>query len=403
MGDHVAIIIPYINQRKVKSYIKDFYNNSKTCSFLLLVNFVDFDLMRLKCESKTIRLVRKNFLKLIKQITNYRKVSELSKSCYVLYLSGYNSTQVVSLISEINSFINLNIKPDFVSLNCKMVFTEYKNSYDPESLLKKLILSNSSSQAGYFMEYQDSLSEELLTKKNIANLALLKKAIIEDKIIFAHQPIISCIDGNVEYFEYLMRIPDEEGNYISVGPIIPFAEKTGIINIINKLVVETAVKALQESDISIAVNISLAGVGDPELIELLYKLLSNNPISNRLIIEITETFFNDDFEQIKQFISVVRKVGSKIALDDFGSGWTSFTQLMDLPIDIIKLDGRYIRNLKTCKNSRVLVECLVKIANTIGAKTVAEFVENKEIAQLLQKLHVNSMQGNYFSPALLKK
>jgi len=125
-------------------------------------------------------------------------------------------------------------------------------------------------------------------------------------------------------------------------------------------------------------------------------------LAQRLIIEITETSIIHDYEKISNSINLIHDLGCKIALDDFGSGHTSFFQLMNLPVDIMKIDGSYIKNIEKNTRNKEIIEALVRIANIIGAKTVAEFVENQEIAKLLTDLNIDYLQGNYFSPAIHK-
>jgi EAL domain-containing protein (putative c-di-GMP-specific phosphodiesterase class I) len=124
------------------------------------------------------------------------------------------------------------------------------------------------------------------------------------------------------------------------------AESKGLISIVDFTVIEMAISELaRDKKISLSVNISNVGVLNHRLLKRLEILLKKYDVATRLIIEITETSLNDDFEAIKSFIDTLHKYGCKFALDDFGSGFTSFQQLLNLPIDIIKIDGSYIRDI----------------------------------------------------------
>ena len=108
---------------------------------------------------------------------------------------------------------------------------------------------------------------------------------------------------------------------------------------------------------------------------------------------------NQDFITTKKFIDTLHTYGCRFALDDFGSGFTSFKQLLNLPIDIIKIDGSYIRDILDNDHNRFFVEALISLASDLGIKTVAEFVENGEIARFLIDIKIDGMQGNFFLPA----
>jgi EAL domain-containing protein (putative c-di-GMP-specific phosphodiesterase class I) len=206
--------------------------------------------------------------------------------------------------------------------------------------------------------------------------------------------------GNIIYYEFLLRVKNKENKWISVGPMICDAESKGLISIVDFTVIEMAISELaRDKKISLSVNISNVGVLNHRLLKRLEILLKKYDVATRLIIEITETSLNDDFEAIKSFIDTLHKYGCKFALDDFGSGFTSFQQLLNLPIDIIKIDGSYIRDILRNDHSRFFVETLIKLAADLGIKTVAEFVENGEIAKFLIDIKIGGMQGNFFLPA----
>lgn len=232
--------------------------------------------------------------------------------------------------------------------------------------------------------------------------SLLKQAVVQKKLVFAYQPIIASSTGDIEYYECLSRIPAEDGHLISAGMAIMEAESEGFINVIDHLVVDMAISELEiAQNISLSVNVSNHGVCDPHLLMEITERLKNQPsVAKRLIIEITETTLNEDYSSTHLFISTVHDLGCRIALDDFGGGFTSIRQLTKLPIDIIKIDGSFIKDIASNPENKIFVEELVKIADRLGKKTVAEFVENGEIAKILLNTNVDGMQGNFFSPAV---
>lgn len=227
-------------------------------------------------------------------------------------------------------------------------------------------------------------------------------AIQENRLRFAFQPIISCKTGKIEYYECLLRIVDKSGKLVSAGPFIPLAEEYGFIELINFFVIENAYQELIHADDSLmlSINISQIGISDERLRNKILERFSDRNLAKRMIFEITETALNKDLNKIKQFVEFIHSLGSKIAIDDFGAGYTSFKHLKTLTADIIKIDGNFVKDVLYNVDNKVFVETLVRIAQELGAKTVAEFVENGEIAKYLINIEVDLMQGNYFSPAL---
>jgi len=256
----------------------------------------------------------------------------------------------------------------------------------------------------YYQNYHDAKANLLISERVDSELASLKQALNDNTIKFAYQPIVDRRTGEVPYYECLLRILDRNNELVSIGPYISSAESRGLINVIDILALDMAINELiNDNKISLSVNISNCGILDEYLLQKAEDLLKIHDVADRLIIEVTETILNVDFEKTKKFMNRLHSYGCRFALDDFGSGFTSFKQLQHLPIDIVKIDGSYIKNITSNHQSKYFVETLVKISEDLGIKTVAEFVENGEIAKFLIDIKVDGMQGNFFSPASSNK
>lgn len=263
--------------------------------------------------------------------------------------------------------------------------------------IKNLDISDNKNYAPYDdVTLNREFIKEFMLKANI-----LKKAIIEKKFILAFQPIINSKTGVVDYHESLLRLIGEDGKVISIGPFIEIAEKLGIINLIDELVIDMVAVELQKSkDIILSFNISGIGIDNDHLLRKIKKTFDNPEIASRVIIELTETAAQKDLGKSALFVANLQELGCRVALDDFGSGHTSFRQLKALPVDIIKIDGIFIRDIISNADNRLFVKALLNISRGFGLKTVAEFVESGEIAKLLIDLKVDYLQGNFFRPAV---
>lgn len=306
-----------------------------------------------------------------------------------------------SIYSQIQLYVDEQIPESYLQCAVGSIRFSKDQSLTAFDYLSRLSFGmKNSEEQGYYYCYDDNpIDIDALREDNI-KLNLLRSSLMEKKAKFMYQPIIDSITGKVEYHECLLRILDENNKYISVGPIIADAESKGLINIVDFTVIEMVIKELvEDKNITLSVNISNIGVLNPRLLKRIEYLLKKHDVADRLIIEITETSLNKDLKSTTKFINTLHKYKCKFALDDFGSGFTSFKQLLSLPIDIIKIDGSYISDILDNNHSRFFVESLIRLADDLKIKTVAEFVENGEIAEFLREVKIGGMQGNFFLPA----
>lgn len=263
-----------------------------------------------------------------------------------------------------------------------------------------IALNNNSNLVYSSFEETDYDSEKSRQQMALANY--LHDAIAENRLRLAFQPIIRSKTGKVGHYESLLRIVDKEGKISSAGPLIPIAERMGLIEIIDRLVVEKVVEELkQHPTVELAFNISSVTTGNPEWVRYLSSLLNDDlDIASRMIVEITETAAQRDLRETAYFVASVQALGCQVSLDDFGSGYTSFRQLKALSVDMLKIDGAFIRDLVDNADNRFFVKTLLDFTSGYGLHTVAEFVESGEIAKMLMELGVEYMQGYYFSQPL---
>ncbi len=253
----------------------------------------------------------------------------------------------------------------------------------------------------HYIEYGNHEKHERESKNQMILATYLQNALLRNKLRLAFQPIINAKTGDVGYYESLLRIVNDDGSTSSAGPFIPIAEKMGFIDVVDSFVLQLVVEELRNSpDVKLSLNISNASINDSNWLDMAQKLLQDADIASRLIVEITETSEQQNARKVLSFITTLQALGCEIALDDFGSGYTSFSQLKVLPVDIIKIDGSFVKGIVDNPENRLFVKTLLEFSNSFGLKTVAEFVENGETAKILMDMKVDYMQGNYFSPAV---
>ncbi len=239
-------------------------------------------------------------------------------------------------------------------------------------------------------------ADECRQQMGLANY--LFKAFKESRLRMAYQPVIESKTGKTLHYEALLRLVNQAGKISSAGALIPVAEKMGLIDIIDTMVMEKTIEELRRSDdVRLAFNVSNLTTENPLWLDNLSERLKDSPdVAARLIIEITETAAHRDLRRTAFFVASLQALGCQVALDDFGSGYTSFRQLKALSVDMVKIDGVFIKDLATNADNRFFVQTLLNFAQGFGLHTVAEFVETGEVAKILMEMSVDSMQGYYF-------
>lgn len=213
----------------------------------------------------------------------------------------------------------------------------------------------------------------------------------------AFQPLVNVATGTADIHEGLLRMKDTAGEFVAAGHLVPVAERLGLIRLIDRAVVQLALEALhRHPGARIAINISATTANDARWnSQIIDMIASAQPLNERLIVEITETTALSDLEVAISFFEKLRAVGCCVAIDDFGAGFTSFRNLRDLPVDIIKLDGSYCCNLATDGENAYFAKTLIDMAHRFGIKTVAEWVETADDANALKAMGIDYLQGNH--------
>ena len=213
----------------------------------------------------------------------------------------------------------------------------------------------------------------------------------------AFQPLVNAKTGEVACHEALLRMRDASGEVVTAGHLVPVAERLGLIRLVDRAVVQLALETLhRHSDAFLSINLSATTSNDPRWnAQIIDMIQMAGDVASRLTVEITETTALTDLTAALTFLEKLRGTGCCVAIDDFGAGFTSFRNLRDLPVDIIKLDGSYCRNLAKDTENLYFARTLIEMAHHFGIRTVAEWVETEADAQILRSLGVDFLQGNH--------
>jgi diguanylate cyclase (GGDEF)-like protein len=255
-----------------------------------------------------------------------------------------------------------------------------------------------------FVPYAESLVRDDARMQVQAISDEILAALNQSRIVLALQPVVAARTGAVAFHEALMRVMTEQGSIVLPAEILPVAEKTGLVQLIDHRMLELAVQELASNpDLKIAINASGETVLDMHWPDRLRGAFAFHPeVASRLTIEITETCAIADLDAIRRAIDAMHACGVKVAMDDFGSGHTSFRNLRNLRFDLLKIDGAFIQNLARSEDDRFFVRTLVDLARYLDIPIVAEWVEDAESAALLGEWGVDYLQGHHFSKAETK-
>lgn len=231
----------------------------------------------------------------------------------------------------------------------------------------------------------------------------IRWALKEDRFVLYFQPVADLMSYKVTHYEVLLRMLGKDNELIKPAAFLDTAERFGLIREIDCWVLTNAIKEQaarrdRGNDVSLAVNISGRHFGSSEIMTVVkdsMQTYSADP--QKIIFEVTETAAVGNLSEAREFIDSLKAIGCRFALDDFGIGFSSFHYLRNLPVDFVKIDGSFVRNLHVDKDDRVFVKAMVDLAHGLGITCIAEFVENKEIVGILQNLGVELGQGYYLA------
>lgn len=246
-----------------------------------------------------------------------------------------------------------------------------------------------------FAAYHQSCHRESTRRGNILIADKIISALNDGRIRIAYQPIVFASSCQPALYECLVRMESPEGELIGAGAFVPAAERLGLMRLLDLRVLELAIASLIETPgVNLAINISGATAVDSVWLDHLRAYMQTNPeLAKRLIVEITETTMISDVEESTRFVESLHRLGCKVALDDFGAGYTSFRNLKLLKVDMVKLDGAFVENLRNEPDNQFFVKTFIDLARNFGLATVAEWVEDEEDAAMLKSWNVDFLQG----------
>jgi diguanylate cyclase (GGDEF)-like protein len=248
---------------------------------------------------------------------------------------------------------------------------------------------------GSFQAYRPNIEREAIRRENVRATDEIVAALNERRIFLAYETVASAIDRKAAFYECLMRIRRNDGSLIAASEIVPVAEQLGLVRLLDFRVLELVVdEMIATPTLQTSFNVSPASTTDPDWWAGLGSLLRTHAgVAERLTVEITESAAIHDIDETRGFVARVKDLGCRIAIDDFGAGYTSFRNLRKLGVDIVKIDGAFVQHIMRSEDDRAFVRTLIDLAKRLKLKTVAEWVQDEAAAKTLEAWGCDYLQG----------
>lgn len=243
-------------------------------------------------------------------------------------------------------------------------------------------------------------SKEKEYKENFQWTQKIKDALRDNRITIYYQPIIDMRTHHIDKYECLVRLIEPDGKVISPFFFLEIAKRSKLYREITYTVITLACDTFAPREERFSINLSIEDLMDPETIAFLIDKVNTFHLHDRIIVEVLESEGIDNFDLIQSVFIELKSHGIRISIDDFGSGYSNFSYLINLHIDQLKIDGSLMREIVRNNSSRVLVQSVTMFAHELGIKCVGEFISDKEIYDVAETLGIDFAQGYYFSEPL---
>jgi diguanylate cyclase (GGDEF)-like protein len=267
----------------------------------------------------------------------------------------------------------------------------------PEVLARALeaLTAGKAKRRGAAEIFRPNAERDAIRRENIRTSDEIIAALNERRILAAFEPIVDTVSRHPALHECLMRVRRSDGGIVTATEIVPIAERIGLVRLIDHRMLEIAVAEMAaHPDLNLSLNVSPSSTSDGSWWDTLAGLLARHPgVAQRLMIEITETAAIQDIDEACNFVGRLKALGCRIAIDDFGAGYTSFRNIRRLGVDVIKIDGSFIQNIASSPDDRSFARTLIELAHQLGLKAVAEWVQDEAAAALLAEWGCDYLQG----------
>lgn len=328
---------------------------------------------------------------------------------FALLLPRTNQNEAREIANEICSLLqqgHYQFGERIFKISCSIGATEINGEQtEPEMYLQQAdialyVAKKRGRNLVHVFEKADKETEDF--QMSVQWVHVLQEAITKDQLILHFQPVVDAVTRQVHYFEALVRL-EIDGKLIFPGEFIPAIERVEDINLLDHQVISKAMSMISKHSVleKVAINLSAQAFSDERLLPLVEEKLNQYGVNpQQIIFEVTESASLTNLGATQDMIQKLMELGCEFSIDDFGTGFSTFSYLKQLPANCVKVDGSFVKDMKDNPIDKALVKSICEVARALDKTTVAEFVEDEETAQELQGLGVDYLQGYHISKPL---
>jgi len=316
---------------------------------------------------------------------------------FAIVFEEFDVKYIEAIAHEVNELLtNRNYKISDINhtISINMAISNLKPLLETADMALKQLKQR---PTGNLLHYSKKLDVKEKIRSNIEITQILHDALNEDRIIPYYQPIIDLKTREIVKYEALVRLKLKDGNILKPKQFLPIAQQTPLYHEITRVMITKSIAYFADKPYRFSINFSMADLEDDEIINILIGHFTAYPdIVTRMDIELLESEMLTDMEKVKNFISELKKLGCGISIDDFGSGYSNFSNLTELDLDAIKIDGSLIKEINHSPEHYKAVRAIMGLVNEMDIESIAEFVQDEASAQMLSELGVTHAQGYFF-------
>jgi diguanylate cyclase (GGDEF)-like protein len=256
-----------------------------------------------------------------------------------------------------------------------------------------MALKSAKSRKKMCLFYDHSLLLVEQYKNNQQYNFTIKRAIDTDNILVYYQPIMTISTKSIHHYECLLRLKKSDGTLLLPDQFMDVAKKSKLYPLLTRKVIETAFEKFSKNYYSFSINISILDIKDPVILQIIKDNMSRMQNPERVCFEILESEGFENFEEVSSFVEIIKQLGGSVAIDDFGSGYSNFENLLKLRIDYLKIDGTLIKEIDKDPTRQIIVKHIINFARDLKIKTVAEYVDSRKLADIVETMRVDYIQG----------
>ncbi len=328
-----------------------------------------------------------------------------------------STKQLYRLQNDIFAILNLSLNKDDFIANINSIIEKIENityKVDDEEIMVHITASVSFEKDNLFITadmamknakqnrinllvYNEGLNLDAQYENNIKYTRKLRQAIESDNLVPYYQAIVNNKTGKWEKYEALVRMKDEDKKIITPFFFLEIAKRTKYYETLTKTVIKKSFDTFENTNIEFSINLTIKDIMNKNIQDYICDMLQTSNVDNQVVFEIVESEGIENYDEVICFIDKIKKYGCKIAIDDFGTGYSNFNYLLKLKADFIKIDGSLIKDIDTDMNARILVKTIVNFAKELNILTIAEYVENNSIYEVVKEIGIDYSQGYFFS------